>query len=197
MPHYCTLLFSETYSFCNSVLCVQFLWPLLAIIEILTKDLHLFSLHDMFRRLAPCSRGGFYKNDKLSNKQQTRYLGPQEKWEWGQRFTIKSQCLKNLDPSGVFPPWGSPAVSLPLFSCWLEVRTAGSASVAPVTRLQWWCRPPPACWCAAGWWLAHSPPRSSFVPSPSVLRIDTLPLVLQPSFCRWTIGTGHLHPSDL
>ena len=46
-----------------------------------------FSLHDMFRRLAPCSRGGFYKNDKLSNIQQTKYLCPQEKWEWGQRFT--------------------------------------------------------------------------------------------------------------
>ena len=44
------------------MLFIQFLWPLLAIIEILTKDFHLFSLHDMFRLLAPCSRGGFYKN---------------------------------------------------------------------------------------------------------------------------------------
>ena len=50
-------------------------------------DLHFLSLRDMFRRLAPCSRGGFYKNDKLSNIQQTKYLCPQEKWEWGQRFT--------------------------------------------------------------------------------------------------------------
>ena len=46
----------------NSMLFVHFPWPLLAIIEILTKDLHLYSLHDMFRLLAPCSRGGFYKN---------------------------------------------------------------------------------------------------------------------------------------
>ena len=46
----------------NSMLFVQFLCPLLAIIEIFTKDLHLFSLHNMFRRMAPCSRGGFYWN---------------------------------------------------------------------------------------------------------------------------------------
>ena len=38
------------------MLFVQFPWPLLAIIEILTKDLHLFSPYNMFRRLAPCSK---------------------------------------------------------------------------------------------------------------------------------------------
>ena len=59
-----------------------------------------FSLHDMFRRLAPCSRGGFYKNDKLSNIQQTKYLCPQEKWEWGQRFTKIPEFKKSWPQRG-------------------------------------------------------------------------------------------------
>ena len=118
----------------NSRLFVQFLWPLPAIIKIFTKDLHFISLHDMFRRLAPCSRGGFYKNDNFPTFNRPSISAPM-KSESGDKDLQKSQCLKNLDPSGVFPPWGSPAVSLPLLSCWLVVPTAGSASVAPMTRL--------------------------------------------------------------
>ena len=62
------------------------------------KRFTFISLHDMFRRLAPCSRGGFYKNGKLSNVQQT-YLCPQEKWKWGQRFTKIPMFKKNLGPN--------------------------------------------------------------------------------------------------
>ena len=127
------------------MLFVQFPWPLLAIIEILTKDLHLFSPHNMFRRLAPCSRGGFETNGKLCNIQQTIYLPP-GKWKLGQIFT-KTQCLKNFIPSGVSPPRGSPAISLPLLSSnWLV-----PLPVLPQWHQgQWWWRPPDRWW-SAGW----------------------------------------------
>ena len=51
----CIRFFQEFEKKC-SMLFVQFPWPLLVIIEILTKDLHLFSPYNMFRRLAPCSK---------------------------------------------------------------------------------------------------------------------------------------------
>ena len=54
----------------------------------------------MFRRLAPCSRGGFETNGKLCNRQQTLYLPP-GKWKWRQIFT-KTQCFKKL-----YPHWRS------------------------------------------------------------------------------------------
>ena len=38
---------------------LQVLWPLLGKIAILQKILHLFFSHNMFRRIASCSRGGF------------------------------------------------------------------------------------------------------------------------------------------
>ena len=102
----------------DSMLFVQFPWPLLAIIEILTKDLHLFSPHNMFRRLAPCSRGGFEMNGKLCNRHQTLYLPPERKS--GGKYLQKHNALKNFIPSGVSPTRGSPAISLPLlFSNWL------------------------------------------------------------------------------
>ena len=98
----------------HSMLFVQFPWPLLAIIEILTKDLHLFSPHNMFRRLAPCSRGGFEMNGKLCNRHQTLYLPPERKS--GDKYLQKHNALKNFIPSGVSLPRGSPAIFLPLLS---------------------------------------------------------------------------------
>ena len=93
------------------MLFVQFPWPLLAIIEILTKDLHLFSLHNMFRRLAPFSRGVFYRNGKVA----TLYPRPRES-ESGGKDLQKPKCLKkNFNPSGVspLPKWLVPLPVLP------------------------------------------------------------------------------------
>ena len=87
-------IFSTAGALVNSMLFVQFPWPLLAIIEILTKDLHLFSPHNMFRRLAPCSRGGFEMNGKLCNRHQTLYLPPERKS--GGKYLQKHNALKNL-----------------------------------------------------------------------------------------------------
>ena len=73
--------------------------------------LHLFP-HNMFRRLASCSRGGFDKTDKTS--QQTKVV----EIFWPQKVKVESKDLwiwfKKLNPTGVSPPWGSPAISLPL-----------------------------------------------------------------------------------
>ena len=112
-----------------------------------------FSLHDMFRRLAPCSRGGFYKNDKLSNIQQTKYLCPQEKWEWGQRFT-KIPDFKKSWPQRGFSSLGqsgrlSPPPLLLTGSAHCRFCLSGTCDKTP----RWW-RPPPASWWAAGCWLA-------------------------------------------
>ena len=65
--------------------------------------LHLFP-HNMFRRLASCSRGGFDKTDKTS--QQTKVV----EIFWPQKVKVESKDLwiwfKKLNPSGVSPCWG-------------------------------------------------------------------------------------------
>ena len=110
---------------------VRFPWRLLRMMNNLTKDSHLFYPHNMLRRLALCSHSGFEMKGQLCNIQKN-YVFAKE-WKWVQIVT-KTQCLKKTLPSGVSPPWDSPAISLPLLSSnWL---------VPPPILPQWkWTKP--------------------------------------------------------
>ena len=77
----------------------QFLWPLLGKVAILQNVLHLLS-HNML-----------WQTETFQQTKVAEIFCPQ-KVKVGQKTCEFG--LKNTNPNGVSPPWGSPAISLPL-----------------------------------------------------------------------------------